>query len=63
MSGSVLVWAPDGVPEVASDTPVDEIQRHFLNGHSAVLVRMPGGRRGILTKYDLIHGLAKTPGR
>ena len=53
----------DGVPEVAADTPVDEIQRHFLNGHSAVLVRVPGGRRGILTKYDLIHGLARTQGR
>jgi cystathionine beta-synthase len=49
----------DPVPEVAADAPADEIQTIFVNGHSAVLVRMAGGRRGILTKYDLIHGLAR----
>lgn len=49
----------DAVPEVAADAGADEVQEFFVNGHSAVLVRMSGGRRGILTKYDLIHGLAK----
>ncbi len=49
----------DAVPEVAADTSADEVQRMFVDGRSAVLVRLSGGRRGILTKYDLIHGLAK----
>jgi cystathionine beta-synthase len=49
----------DAVPEVAGDAPAGEVQEFFVNGHSAVLVRLSGGRRGILTKYDLIHGLAK----
>jgi cystathionine beta-synthase len=49
----------DAVPEVAADAPAGEVQEFFVNGHSAVLVRLSGGRRGILTKYDLIHGLAK----
>jgi len=49
----------DGVPEVSAETPADEVQRMFVDGRSAVLVRLAGGRRGILTKYDLIHGLAR----
>lgn len=49
----------DGVPEVSADAPLSDVQEYFVNGHSAVLVRLQGGRRGILTKYDLIHGLAK----
>jgi len=49
----------DAVPEVSGDAPVDEVQRMFVDGRSAVLVRLTGGRRGILTKYDLIHGLAR----
>jgi cystathionine beta-synthase len=49
----------DPVPEVAGDAAADEIQRMFVDGRSAVLVRLSGGRRGILTKYDLIHGLAR----
>ncbi len=49
----------DPVPEVAADAAADEVQRMFVDGRSAVLVRMSGGRRGILTKYDLIHGLAR----
>lgn len=49
----------DPVPEVAADVAADEVQAFFVNGHSAVLVRLPGGRRSILTKYDLIHGLAR----
>jgi cystathionine beta-synthase len=49
----------DPVPEVAADAGVDEVQRMFVDGRSAVLVRLSGGRRGILTKYDLIHGLAR----
>jgi cystathionine beta-synthase len=49
----------DPVPEVAADASADDIQRMFVDGRSAVLVRMSGGRRGILTKYDLIHGLAR----
>jgi cystathionine beta-synthase len=49
----------DAVPEVAGDAPAGEVQEFFVNGHSCVLVRLSGGRRGILTKYDLIHGLAK----
>jgi len=49
----------DAVPEVAAEAPAGDVQEFFVNGHSAVLVRLSGGRRGILTKYDLIHGLAK----
>jgi predicted transcriptional regulator len=49
----------DPVPEVSADAPADEVQRMFVDGRSAVLVRLSGGRRGILTKYDLIHGLAR----
>lgn len=49
----------DPLPEVNSDTPIGEIHQLFLRGNHAVLVRMEGGRREILTKYDLIHGLAK----
>jgi cystathionine beta-synthase len=49
----------DAVPEVAGDAGVDEVQRMFVDGRSAVLVRLSGGRRAILTKYDLIHGLAR----
>jgi cystathionine beta-synthase len=49
----------DPLPEVASDAPIGEIHQLFLRGNHAVLVRLEGGRREILTKYDLIHGLAK----
>jgi cystathionine beta-synthase len=57
--GPVEEIMEDPVPEVAGDAPVDEVQRMFVDGRSAVLVRLSGGRRGILTKYDLIHGLAR----
>lgn len=50
----------DPLPEVNSDTPIGEIHQLFLRGNHAVLVRLEGGRREILTKYDLIHGLAKS---
>ena len=49
----------DPVPEVSGDTAMDEIQEMFVAGNSAVLVNLSGGRRSILTKYDLIHGLAR----
>ena len=49
----------DALPEVAADAPLGEIHQLFLRGNHAVLVRLEGGRREILTKYDLIHGLAK----
>ena len=48
----------DAVPEVDADTSIDVLQQHFVRGCSAVLVRREGGRRDIVTKYDLIHGLA-----
>jgi predicted transcriptional regulator len=48
----------DPVPELPGDAGADEVQRMFVNGHAAVLVRLSGGRREILTKYDLIHGLS-----
>lgn len=46
------------VPEVDAETPVYEIQQILVRGGQAVLVRREGGKREILTKYDLIHGLA-----
>jgi len=49
----------DPLPEVAGDAPLGEIHQLFLRGNHAVLVKLEGGRREILTKYDLIHGLAK----
>ncbi len=49
----------DPLPEVNADTPLAEVHQLFLRGNHAVLVRLEGGRREILTKYDLIHGLAK----
>ncbi|MCE9634099.1 MAG: pyridoxal-phosphate dependent enzyme [Planctomycetes bacterium] len=49
----------DPLPEVSSDTPLGEIHQLFLRGNHAVLVKLEGGRREILTKYDLIHGLAR----
>ena len=49
----------DPLPEVNADTPLTEVHQLFLRGNHAVLVRLDGGRREILTKYDLIHGLAK----
>ena len=50
----------DPLPEVSADTPIGEIHQMFVRGNHAVLVRLEGGRREILTKYDLIHGLAKS---
>jgi len=50
----------DPLPEVAADTPVGEIHSMFLRGTHAVLVRLEGGRREILTKWDLLHGLARS---
>ena len=50
----------DPLPEVNADTPIGEIHQLFLRGNHAVLVKLDGGRREILTKYDLIHGLAKS---
>lgn len=50
----------DPLPEVAGDTAIGEIHSMFLRGNHAVLVRVEGGRREILTKWDLIHGLARS---
>jgi predicted transcriptional regulator len=50
----------DPLAEVAGDTPIGEIHALFLRGNHAVLVRLDGGARAILTKWDLIHGLAKS---
>jgi cystathionine beta-synthase len=57
--GSVEEIMEDPLPEVDADTSLDDIQDMFVRGCSAVLVRAGGGRRDILTKYDLIHGLAR----
>lgn len=50
----------DPLPEVSGDLPIGEIHALFLRGNHAVLVRLEGGRRDILTKWDLIHGLARS---
>ena len=46
------------VPEVGPDASAEEVQRLLLAGGGAVLARMGDGRHEILTKHDLIHGLA-----
>jgi cystathionine beta-synthase len=56
--GPVEAVMDDALPEVDGDATVEQLQEIFSNGGSAVIVRLTGGRREILTKYDLIHGLA-----
>jgi cystathionine beta-synthase len=65
----LLLQGPDGlsapvrdvmshpVPEVAPEASAEEVQRLLLAGGGAVLVRGEDGRRHILTKHDLLHGL------
>jgi len=49
----------DPLPEADEDATLEEIQETLAAGHSAVIVRGRGGRRGILTKYDLIQALSR----
>ena len=48
----------DALPEVAESASLDEVRAHLVAGNAAVIVRRADGTRAILTKYDLIHGLA-----
>lgn len=48
----------DPLPGLPGDATLDDVQAAILAGAPAVLIRLPDGRLGILTKYDLIHGLS-----
>lgn len=50
----------DPLPSLPGDASLDDVQAAILAGAPAVLIRLPDGRLGILTKYDLIHGLSLT---
>jgi len=49
----------DPLPEIDEDASVEDLQSLLVRGGSAVIVRRRGGGREILTKYDLIHALAR----
>ena len=67
----LLLHAPDGkerdvgsvmddpLPQVSADASVETVSGLLADGFTAVLVCDDDGRRGILTKYDLIHGLTR----
>ena len=61
--GPVSDVMEDPLPEVDEDASVEDIQSIIVGGKSAVLVLRHDGRREILTKYDLIHGLARNGAR
>lgn len=48
----------DPLPELPGEASLDDVQAAILGGAPAVLIQLPDARLGILTKYDLIHGLS-----
>lgn len=57
--GPVEEVMEDPLPEIDEDAAVDDLQSLLVRGGSAVIVRRRDGTRDILTKYDLIHALAR----
>ncbi len=60
--GPVADVMDDPLREITPDADIEDIQAMIVAGGSALIVRWPDGRREILTKYDLIHGLARESG-
>ncbi len=58
--GPVSAVMDDPLPEVDGAASVEAVQELLVSGHTAVLVRLDGGGRDIVTKYDLIHGLTRS---
>jgi len=57
--GPVESVMEDPLPELDEDASVDALQSLLARGGSAVIVHRADGTRDILTKYDLIHALAR----
>jgi cysteine synthase len=57
--GPVASVMEDGLPELDESASVDDLQSLLVRGGSAVIVHRADGTRDILTKYDLIHALAR----
>ncbi len=57
--GAVETVMEDPLPEIDEAASVTDLQSLLVRGGSAVIVRRRDGAREILTKYDLIHALAR----
>jgi len=57
--GPVEAVMEDPLPELDENASVNDLQSLLARGGSAVIVHRADGTRDILTKYDLIHALAR----